>query len=145
MAAFLCLWDSVFARVSCTCVCVCVSANGGWGMQSSWTKVRWPISHPADACTGDPRRQVGDTNWQRAPPQSRVNPWWVRDWKWESRMRWKEKGNQWGVYTGIIFAVTNHWNSHGSQSWMFNECVARIRSAAGADISTFIISFLTFF
>lgn len=43
-------------------------------MQSSWTKVRWPISHPADACTSDPRRQVGDTNWQRAPLAEEAEP-----------------------------------------------------------------------
>lgn len=48
---------------------MCVLANKelwGGGLKSSWTKVRWPISHPADACSSDPQRQVGDTNWQSA-------------------------------------------------------------------------------
>lgn len=66
------------------CVCVYVRAHvfGPTGaIQSSWTKVRWPISHPADACTSDPRRQVEDTNWQRAPSQSRVEPMVGEAWR----------------------------------------------------------------
>lgn len=68
----------------CVCLCVYVRAHvfGPTGaIQSSWTKVRWPISHPADACTSDPRRQVEDTNWQRAPSQSRVEPMVGEAWR----------------------------------------------------------------
>lgn len=49
-------------------------------MQSSWMKVRWLLSHPADACASDPRRQVQDTNWQGLASQGCVTPWWVREW-----------------------------------------------------------------